>query len=243
MELKGRVALVTGAARRIGHAVAVRLAQAGCDLAIHYRRSESAAAETATACRSHDVAAEAFQADLSDPAAARRLVNAVLTRFGRLDVLVNNASVFEPMSMNEFDVDAWERVLRVNLTAPIVLVHAAREALRRAGGRVVNICDAAIARPWPDHLAYMASKGGLDTLTKALARALAPDVNVVGIAPGVAAWPERYSQELRDRLTARIPLKRAGTPADVAAAVHFVLSEGDYLTGVVLPVDGGRSVV
>ncbi len=243
MELKGRVVLVTGAARRVGRAVAVRLARAGCDLAVHYRRSAAEAAETVATCRTHGVAAEAFQADLGDPGAAGQLVHGVLARFGRLDILINSASVFERMNIDEFDLDAWEHTLRVNLTAPVALTHAARDALRRAGGRVINICDAATARPWPDHLAYMASKGGLDTLTKALARALAPEVNVVGIAPGAVAWPEQYDQETRDRLAARIPLKRAGTPEDVAAAVHFVLSEGDYLTGAILPVDGGRAVV
>jgi pteridine reductase len=243
MELKGRVALVTGGGRRVGRALALRLAEAGCNLAIHYRRSTEAAADTAQACRGRGVEAEVFQADLVEPDAAERLVQSVLTRFGRLDVLINNAAVFERMSIDEFELEAWERVLRVNLTAPMALTHAAADALRRAGGRVVNLCDAATARPWPGHLGYIVSKGGLETLTKALARALAPEVNVVGIAPGVAAWPENYDQQTRDRLTARIPLKRAGTPEDVAAAVHFVLREGDYLSGVIIPIDGGRSVV
>jgi len=243
MELEGRVALVTGAARRVGRAIALRLAAGGCHLAVHFRRSEPEAQATAADCRASGARAEAFQADLGEPAAARGLVDQVLARFGRLDILVNNASVFEPMSLVEFDPAAWERTLRVNLTAPLVLTHAAREALRRNAGRVINLCDAATARPWPEHLAYAVSKGALETLTKVLARALAPEVNVVGIAPGVAAWPAHYSAELRERLVARIPLQRAGTPEDVAAAVHFVLREGDYITGVILPIDGGRSVV
>ena len=243
MELKGRVALVTGAARRVGRALALRLADAGCHLAIHYRQSAEAAAATASACQTRGVEAEVFQADFDDPATAERLVQSVLARFGRLDVLINNAAVFERMTIDEFDLDAWDRALRVNLTVPLALTHAAREALRRTGGRVINLCDAATARPWPGHLGYIVSKGGLDTLTRVLARALAPDVNVVGIAPGVAAWPERYDQATRDRLTAKIPLKRAGEPEEVAAAVHFVLSEGDYLTGVIIPIDGGRSAV
>jgi pteridine reductase len=243
MELKGRVALVTGAARRVGRAIALRLARTGCHLAIHYRGSADEAATTADDCRTHGVEAEVFQADFDDPTAPAKLVQNVLRRFGRLDVLVNNASVFEPMTIDEFDLDAWEQTLRINLTAPMALTHAAAEPLRRAGGRVINLCDAYSTRPWPSHLAYMASKGALDTLTRALARALAPDVNVVGIAPGVAAWPEHYDQQTRDRFTARIPLKRAGRPDDVAAAVHYVLTEGDYLTGVIIPIDGGRSTV
>jgi NAD(P)-dependent dehydrogenase (short-subunit alcohol dehydrogenase family) len=243
MELEGRVALVTGAARRVGRAIALRLAEAGCQVAVHYDRSADEAAATAQACRAHGVTAEALQADFTDAAAAEGLVRRVLGCFDRLDVLVNNAAVFERMSLAGFNLDAWERTLRVNLTTPMALTHAAAEALRRSGGRVINLCDAGTARPWPGHLAYMVSKGGLETLTRLLARALAPEVNVVGIAPGIAAWPPDYDQETRERLMARVPLRRAGGPEDVAAAVHFALSAGDYVTGAILPIDGGRSVV
>jgi NAD(P)-dependent dehydrogenase (short-subunit alcohol dehydrogenase family) len=243
MELEGRVALVTGAARRVGRAIALRLAQAGCHVAVHYGRSEADARATEAQCRALGVDAEALPADLGDPAAAAHLVAAVQRRFARLDVLVNNASVFGRMTLASFDVARWEQTLRVNLTAPLVLAHAARAALEEAGGRIVNLCDAQTARPWPDHLAYSVSKGALETLTRVLARALAPRVNVVGIAPGVAAWPEHYDAATRARLTAKIPLQRAGSPEDIAAAVHFVLSAGDYITGAILPVDGGRQVV
>ena len=163
---------------------------------------------------------------------------------GRLDVLVNNAAVFERMSIDDFDLAAWERTLRVNLTAPMMLTSAACEAFRCAGGgRVINLCDAGTQRAWPERLAYVTSKGALETLTRALARALAPDVHVVGIAPGVAAWAEDLDGDSRERLTARIPLRRAGTPEEIAAAVHFVLSGGDYLTGTILTIDGGRHLV
>lgn len=242
MDLLDRVALVTGAGRRIGRAIALRLAGAGCRVAVHYRTSKQDALAVVEACRSLGAEADAFQADLADPAAAAELIRHVEARFHRLDVLVNNASEFMPMSLDAFSVEVWERTLRVNLTAPMVLAHAAKATLRRAGGRIINLCDAASARPWPDHLAYMVSKGGLDTLTRALARAMAPEVNVVGIAVGVAAWPEHYDQALRDRLTARIPLRRAGKPDDVASAVLFVLRDGDYLTGAIIPIDGGRSI-
>jgi pteridine reductase len=170
-------------------------------------------------------------------------VPAVLGRFGRLDILVNNASIFERMSIGEFRIDAWDRTLRINVTAAIILAQAARSALEAAGGRIVNICDVSTQRPWPDHLAYMVSKGALETLTRALARAMAPRVNVVGIAPGIAEWPEHYDAATRARLAAKVPLQRAGSPADIAAAVHFLLAEGDYISGAIIPVDGGRHVV
>ncbi len=227
----------------MGRAIALRLARAGCHIAVHYHSSAADAAQTAEACRAQRVRAESLQADLSDPAAAGKLVEQVLARFGRLDVLVNNASIFEVMTIDQFDLGDWERILRTNLTAPMVLAHAARQPLRQARGRIVNLCDAATVRPWPDHLAYTVSKGALEILTRVLARALAPEVNVVGIAPGVAAWPDHYQPEVRERLIRSIPLRRAGTPDDIAAAVDFLLREGDYITGVILPVDGGRQLV
>jgi pteridine reductase len=243
MELRERVVLVTGAGRRVGRAIALRLAKAGCRIAVHYRTSANDAAQTAELCRAAGSTAELFDADLSESAAVAGLVQRVLARFGRLDVLVNNASVFERMTLDEFDLADWQRTLGINLTAPLILVHAARDALRQARGRIVNLCDVATQRTSPDHLAYFVSKGALETLTRFLARALAPEVNVVGVAPGVAAWPEHYDQEMRDRLLQRVPLQRAGTPEDVAAAIHYLLRDGDYVTGVILPVDGGRHLM
>lgn len=240
MELAERVVLVTGAAKRVGRAIAVRLAGAGCHIALQYRNSAEEAARTAGECRAHGVRVELFAADFEDLAAVAALPDRVLAGLGRLDVLVNNASVFERMTIEQFTLADWERTLRINLTAPITLAHAAHAALRAARGRIVNLCDAAVHTPWPEHIAYMVSKGGLETLTRVLARALAPEVNVVGVAPGVAAWPDGYDMETRARLTQRIPLARAGTPEDIAAAVHFLLREGDYITGSILRVDGGR---
>jgi pteridine reductase len=242
MELTDRVALITGAGRRVGRAIALRLARAGAAVAVHFGTSEDAANDTADECRAMGARAETFQADLARPEEAQGLIRAVLARFQRLDALINNASIFERMRIDDFSVEEWERTLRINLTAPMVLVHAARSALREARGRVLNICDVATQRPWPDHLAYIVSKGALDTLTRVLARALAPDVNVVGVAPGAVVWPEHYDQATRDRLTARIPLQRVGSAEDIAAAVHYLLQEGDYVTGTILPVDGGRHV-
>lgn len=239
MNLHNRVALVTGGARRVGRAISLGLARAGADVALHYRSSAQDAHETASQCRALGVAADVFLADLADPAACESLVARVIERFGRLDVLVNNASEFEPMSLDDFRIVDWERTLRVNLTAPVVLAHAARAQLRANRGRIVNLCDTLTARPPGSHLAYIASKGALDTVTRALARDLAPEVNVVGVAPGVADWPPDYSAELRRRITDRIPLRRAGTPDDIAAAVVYLVTAGDYVTGAILAVDGG----
>ena len=181
MELAERVVLVTGAARRVGRAIARRLAQAGCRVAAHYHTSAGDALETAAECRAAGAAAEVFDADLADPPAVAQLVPRVLAHFGRLDVLINNASVFEPMTFEQFDLADWERTLRINLTAPLALAHAARGALRQSRGRIVNLCDAATGQAWPDHLAYIVSKAALETLTRVLARALAPEINVVGV--------------------------------------------------------------
>lgn len=243
MELTGRTTLVTGAGRRVGRAIALRLARAGSNVAVHYNRSAEEAETVAAAVRAHGVEAFPVQADLADPEATRGLVPAVLERLGRLDVLVNNAAVFPTMKLGEFDLAAWNHVLQVNLTAPMMLTYAAEEELRRNRGRVVNLCDVAVGRPWPDHLGYIVSKGGLETLTKALARALAPEVNVVGVAPGVAAWPPDYSEAFKEHLLERVPAKRAGSPEDIAAAVEYLVTAGDYVTGAILPVDGGRHVV
>lgn len=240
MQLEGRVALVTGAARRVGRAIAVMLAAEKCRVAIHHRGAAADAEEAAEACRKAGAEAAVFQADFAREAGARQLARDVLARFGRVDLLVNNAATFEPDSIDAFDPAQWERTLRVNLTAPLLLAWELRDVLRAARGRIVNLCDAAADRPWPDYLSYSVSKGALDSLTRALARALAPEVNVVGVAPGVAAWPESFDAALRSRLTARIPLARAGTPQDVAAAVRYLLKDGDYVTGVILAVDGGR---
>lgn len=242
MKLNGKVVLITGAARRIGRATALRLAESGCRIALHYHRSTDEAEKTAADCRARGTQCATFSADLADSEQAARLPERVADEFGALDALINNASEFVPMALEDFNLAAWERALRVNLTAPMVLAHAARLWLVAAGGRIVNLCDAFSDRPLPNYLAYYAAKGGLETLTRALARAFAPQVNVIGIAPGVAAWPKDFDPHLQAKITARIPLQRAGAPEDIAAAIHFALADGDYITGTILRVDGGRSV-
>lgn len=242
MKLEQRVALVTGSARRLGRAIALRLADSGMPLALHYHSSQTDAEQTAAQCRARGVAAELFACDLADSTATAALVPRVLERFGRLDVLVNNAARFTPQRLDDFTPAEWEQTLAINLTAPLLLSFAARDALRAARGRIVNLCDAATAHPAPGHLAYIVSKGALDTLTRVLARAFAPDVNVVGVAPGIAAFPPDYDAAKQARLTGQVPLRRVGTPEDIAALVHFLLESGDFITGAIVPVDGGRAI-
>lgn len=245
--LAGRVALVTGAAKRVGRAVALELAGAGAGIVVHYGRSQQAAEATADDIRHLGVPAATVQGDLADPAAWPRIVAEAVAALARLDILVNNASSFpadDSDTLEAFDADRWAHMLQINLTAPAGLVHAARVHLAASGeGCVINFCDIAAERPWSDHLAYCASKAGLVALTKSLARALAPDVRVNGISPGIAIFPESYDDALRSKLIARVPLQRAGKPEDMARTARFLAVDAPFITGQIIHVDGGRSAV
>ncbi|MCH8149909.1 MAG: SDR family oxidoreductase [Planctomycetes bacterium] len=247
MNLKGKTALVTGGARRVGRAISLELAQAGCDIAVHYGTSEEDARTLVEAVRRNGRHAVMVQGDLAESSNWAGIVAESVHSLGRLDVLVNNASVFlteRPDTIDDFDAGLWEKMVRVNLTAPAGLAHHARPHLQAHGaGRIINICDIAADRPFPSHLAYGCTKSGLVSLTKALARALAPSITVNGISPGIALFPESYDTRRRESLIAEVPLRRAGTPEDVARAVRFLAESGDFVTGQILNVDGGRSVV
>jgi pteridine reductase len=247
MNLTNKAALVNGGARRVGRAIALELARAGCDVAVHFNGSKTEAVALVEQLRAEGRHAAAIDGDLSDLAAWSVLIERAVEALGRLDILVNNAALFltdTPDDLDGFDVGAWERMLRVNLIAPVGLCHHASAHLSAHGdGCIVNLCDISIERPWPEHLSYAASKAGLVAMTKALARALAPTVRVNGVAPGIAIFPESYSQALREKLIDRVPLKRKGTPEDVARAVRYLCETGTYLTGQIINVDGGRSII
>lgn len=243
MKLEGKVALITGAGRRIGRAIALDLAERGCHVALHFHRSEEEAAETAGLIESRGCRTALLQADLGDAEAAGRLAGRAAEALGSLSILVNNASTFDQMELESFTVDAWNRTLAVNLTAPMILCRTAAPYLRRAApGRIVNLGDISAERPWTDHLAYCVSKAGLACLTQALAKALAPDIHVNAVAPGAAVFPEDYPPEKIKAITRRVPAMRAGSAEDVAAAVRFLIEEADYVTGTTLAVDGGCSI-
>lgn len=241
------VALVTGGAKRVGRAIVLELACAGFDVAIHYRRSRQEAETVAASVRAAGRRSVTVQADLDEPTSWARIVGETVRGLGRLDVLVNNASAFltgRPDTIQEFDFAEVEDMLRTNLIAPMALSHHARPYLEASGlGKIVNLCDIAADRPVPSHLSYAVSKAGLAALTKGLARALAPRIQVNGVAPGIAVFPEEYAPDRRAELTARVPLRREGSPEEVAALVRFLVSSGDYVTGQIIAIDGGRSVV
>lgn len=236
-------ALVTGAAKRVGRAIALELAAHGWDIAVHYHTSCADASRLRDQIRSGGRRCELVHADLADPATWPRLINDAVQAMGRLNVLINNASVFDETDPASFDVAHWDRIHRINVLAPVALAHFAAPHLRPGGrGKIVNLTDISAERPWKSHAAYCASKAALVNVTKTLARLLAPEIQVNAVSPGIAVFPDSYDDATRRRLTARVPLRRPGVPRDVAALVRYLCAEGHYITGQVVAVDGGRSI-
>ncbi len=242
MQLEGAAALVTGAGTRIGQAIAIGLAQSGCDVAIHYHGSAKGAEETARAVRSARRRAELVQADLTDAAAARGLADRAARALKRLDVVINSAAIMVREPVETVTPESWDATLDLNLRAMFFVSQGAVPHLRRAKGKIVNIADIAGMEPWPAYVPHCVSKAGVIMLTKALARALAPDVAVNGVAPGAVLLPEDWDEQAREHIRSTTPLERLGSPDDVVAAVRFLLAGTDYVTGTVLVVDGGRLI-
>lgn len=233
-------ALVTGAGVRVGRAIARGLAEDGFQLAIHYNRSGAAAEDLAREIRGAGGTAEPFQADLSDPSAARNLIRDVDARFGpRLDVLVNSASIYRPETVREGSDEAWEQILGINLRAPFQLVREAATLLRAANGAVVNIVDLSAFQAWKRFGIHAVSKAALLKLTRVQARTYAPHVRVNAVAPGNVLPPEGDTEEEIEASRRRIPLGRIGAPDDVVRAVRYLV-DASYVTGEVMLVDGGR---
>jgi NAD(P)-dependent dehydrogenase (short-subunit alcohol dehydrogenase family) len=243
-ELTGACALVTGGAVRLGRAIALELARAGADVAVGYHRSARAARETRRALEAAGVRAVAIRADLGRPADARRLVADAARALGRLDVLVNNAAVFPRTPFLATTPAQFDRVIAVNLRGAFFCAQAfARRAGARGRGRIVNVADVAAVRAWPGYVPYCVSKAGIAMLTRGLAAALAPRIQVNAVAPGVVLPPEGFPPQALARLVRRVPMRRRGDPGDVAAAVRFFASCPDYITGQCLFVDGGATAV
>jgi NAD(P)-dependent dehydrogenase (short-subunit alcohol dehydrogenase family) len=239
MEIHGKAALVTGGAHRVGRVLALALAESGADVLVNYHTSETAAADTVRAIEALGRRAVAVAGDVSDPGQVRALVAAAHAHFGRIDIVVNNASRFDRAPLAEITPEAWDRALDVNLKGPFLLAQAAASALRETRGTIVNIVDLSAFQPWPSFIPHAVSKAGLLHLTRCLARALAPDVRVNAIAPGTVLPPEGYDgTDYAGGMDRRV-LARAGEPADVARALRYLV-ESDFVTGEVLVVDGGR---
>src|SRR5579885_908960 len=244
MPLARKAALVTGAARRVGAAMAQALHAAGASVVLHYRSSAEEAA--ALAQRLNDArpgSATLAQCDLLDAPAVKELAQTAAAAFGGLDILVNNASSFYPTPLGDIDEDDWNDLIGTNLKAPLFLSQAVSAALRERGGLIVNLADIHGVRPLRRHPVYCVAKAGLIMLTKSLARELGPQVRVNAIAPGPVMWPQDGVDEaLRAKIIDRTALKRGGSAEDVARAVLFFASEAPFVTGQILAVDGGRSI-
>ena len=243
LPLAGKAALITGAARRVGAAIAHALHGAGASVVLHYRRSGRDAAELAAALeRERPGSAVTVQADLLDGTRIAELIEEAGAAFGRLDILVNNASSFYPTPLGEITEQAWDDLVGTNLKAPLFLAQAAAPRLTAARGLIVNLVDIHGLRPLRRYPVYSLAKAGLILLTKSLARELAPHVRVNAVAPGPVLWPEDADLELKQKVLSRTLLEREGSPEDVARAVRFFATDAPFITGQVLCVDGGRSV-
>lgn len=243
--MQGKVVLITGGAKRVGAAVCRRLHAAGANLMLHYRASAGEArllqAELNRA-RADSVAL--IQADLLDLAKLPSIVDQTVQRFGRLDALVNNASSFFPTPIGAVTGPQWDDLIGTNVRAPLFLAQAAAAPLKKAQGAIVNITDIHADRPLRHYVVYSVAKAALSGLTRSLARELAPEVRVNAVAPGPILWPDddQFDEVSRQRIISHTPLRREGTPDDIARAVRFLIEDAPYVTGETINVDGGRHV-
>ena len=243
MELRGRVALVTGAGVRVGRAIALALAGQGMRVAVHYHASADGAAETVRLAKGSGGDARAFEADLSAATAPARLVGDVADALGSLDVLVNSAAVMMRTPVESVTPAQWDAMMSINLRAPFFLAQAAATQMQSApmGGAIVNIADLAAFESWPEYIPHGISKAAVVHMTRGLARVLAPRVRVNAVAPGAVLLPESWDDAAAERLARTTPLGRLGSPEDVVQAVLYLL-RADYVTGETIVVDGGRHV-
>ena len=239
MELHDAVAVVTGGARRLGRAVVLSLARSGCHVVVNHHQSHNDALDTVGLARSFGVRAESFQADVRRADSARELIDFCVGTFGRLNLLVGNAGVFRRTPVDSVGDQDWEDMQRGNVDTFFFCAQAAAEPLRKSHGAIVAFADVAALRPWAEYVPYSVSKSCIVGLVHALAIELAPDVRVNAIAPGPVLFPPDFDPVNRQREISRTLLRREGSADDIAEAVVF-LARADYITGVVLPVDGGR---
>lgn len=244
MELKGKTALVTGAAVRLGKAIALALASRGANVAITYRRSEEEAQNTVQDLERLGVRGLAVRTDVSRPAEVAAMVQEVLSSLGTISVLVNNAAIFYKTPFETTREEDWDSFMNTNLKGTFLCSHAVgTEMLKNRQGKIVNIADWSGIRPYKNYIPYCVSKAGVIALTKALAKTLAPDIQVNCVAPGPILEPDNLSAEEKEEVIKGTPLKRWGSPADIARTVVFLVEGTDFATGAIVPIDGGRLIV
>jgi pteridine reductase len=241
VKIENGLALVTGAGIRLGRAIALALADAGMNVAVHYSHSEKDARETVRQIEGRGRKAQAFAADLSKENGPEKLLESVLASMGSLDLLVNSAAVMLRTPLGEVTYEKWNETMDLNLRAPFFLSQAAAKAMKPRGGVIINIADLAAVETWPGYIPHSISKAGVVQMTRAMAAALGPEIRVNAIAPGAVLLPEGWPEDSKQRLIESTPLKRLGTPKDVTEALLYLV-RAEYVTGATIIVDGGRRV-
>jgi NAD(P)-dependent dehydrogenase (short-subunit alcohol dehydrogenase family) len=243
MNISGKVALITGSAKRIGRLTAIELAKRGARVAIHFRNSGQGASETLRLIQAEGGSGALFQADLSEIPAIEEMFRKLDQQFGGLDILINSASTFHTSTAGETSAELWDEQLNSNARAPFFVAQAAAQMMTKRGeGKIINIVDVAGEVIWPGYFAYSVSKAALIAVNRGLAKAYAPAIQVNGIAPGPVLFPDNYTEEQKRSAIDRTLLKRAGHPSDIVNAVVFLI-ENDYITGEIIHVDGGRHIM
>src|SRR5438874_3325929 len=237
--LAGKVALITGAAKRLGKAAAVALAHAGADVAITFLRSEKEARQTITHLEKTGVRGLALPCDVTQPKSIRDSLKEVTRKLGGVDILVNNAANYETVSFEDLTIKEWDSIFATNVRGPFLVTKEALPQLRSARGKIINLGSLGGVRPWTDHAHYCSSKAALHMLTKVMAKALAPEIAVNCVAPGMIDLGERSAVNFMKRMAAQTPMRRNGTAEDVSAAVLFFAAAPHFITGEILFVDGG----
>lgn len=242
--MSSKVALITGAAKRLGAATATKLHQQGYRLVIHYHHSHDTALALADRLNSQTPdSVKLVQADIRNPTEIKALAQQAQEAFGRLDLLINNASSFYPTELGSITEADWQDLVGTNMQAPLFLSQACLTALKRHRGCIINMCDIHAEKPLKGHTLYCMAKAALVMMTQSLARELAPEIRVNGIAPGAILWPETpLSEGDKENVLHQVPMQRLGTPEDIAETIYFLADQAPYITGQILAVDGGRSL-
>tara|TARA_B100000035_G_scaffold24868_2_gene19543 strand:- start:34505 stop:35248 length:744 start_codon:yes stop_codon:yes gene_type:complete len=241
-----RIALITGGAKRIGASIARHLHHCGVDIMIHYNKSTMDAKNLVAELNNlRTGSAAAIQADLLDQKSFNYIIKEVINIFGQLDFLINNASTYFATPIDSVNESNWDDLIGTNLKAPLLLSHHAVKHLKKTKGSIINITDAQIHNPKKNYIIYSIAKSGLATLTKSLAKELAPEIRVNAIAPGAILWPEsnlEFDENYRNKVISQTLLKRTGGPDDISKAIEFLLLHAPYVTGQTLSIDGGRKL-